>query len=490
MSGAGARYHYHGDDFADRRHRRDFDDRDSARAPQLRRAEGLRAEGPRPGGGGARDVGRGAAAQRPRLGSIEWLDSKQRERHETLYHEIAAVRYEVQQLGGKVEARDNRVQELEHQVQELEHEVEARNNQVQELDCEVQEHKRNYETIKRENSNIKRQRTEADQEKKKCLSVIAQMLMMFSGYSGLILDVRVYGKDTFALAGEVIGNGGNGDLRRGVYVCHDHKEDTLSNISVYPGCIKRFWSGSKPPLWHLSQKIVIKTAKDTVPGLESFKREQDINKRLMENNVKGVPKSQYYDEEDVLVMEDCGQNFEEKYIGSSQQLELKDVCKYGRMILAIIGDIHALGILHMDLKPANLTMKDGKIYIIDFGEALSEWKGNIRKGWCGTYRSVNLSRNNREIGKVDDLWSVYFILLSLIRPDIIVDWKRIKRKHGTNGKHKQLEVKETFIRSNKANCTILQLLADEHKTDEEKFVGFQEQLTSNLNLTIPSVFQF
>lgn len=459
MSARGRSHVNHSADWGHQGYRRGHDNHDSARAPQLRRAEG-----PRPGGGGARDVGRGAAAQYPTVAhSIEWLDRQQKERNESLYVDItAAVRYEFQQLDGKMVARDNRVRELEHQVRELEHQVEERFNQVQ-------EHKRKYETIKCENSNIKRLRTEADQ---KYLFVIAQMLMMFSGYSGPILDVRVYGKDTFALTGEVVGNGGNGDLRRGVYVCHDHKEDTLSNISVYPGCIKRCWS--EPPLWQPSQKIVIKTAKDTVPGLESFKREQDINKRLMENNVKGVPKSQYYDDEDVLVMEDCGQNFEEKF--KSQPLEIGQVCKYGLMILAIILGIHDLGILHMDLKPANLTYQDGKVYIIDFGEAMDvNENANVRHGWTGTYRSVNLSGTNREIGKVDDLWSVYFILLSLIDPNIIGGWKRIKRRHGNQ---KQLEAKKQFIDDNKNKCTILQLLADKGKTDKEKFVGFKQYLTS------------
>ena len=134
------RRRHHGDDFADWQHHRGLDNRNSARAPQLGRAEG-----PRPGGGGALDVGRDAAAQRPtqrpRVGSIEWLDSRQEERHESLYVDItAAVRYGFQQLGGKVEAlvaRDNRVRELEHQVRKLEHQVEERNNKVQQLEHQV-----------------------------------------------------------------------------------------------------------------------------------------------------------------------------------------------------------------------------------------------------------------------------------------------------------------------------------------------------------------
>ena len=116
------------------------------------------------------------------------------------------------------------------------------------------------------------------------------------------------------------------------------------------------------------------------------------------------------------------------------------------------------------------------MYIIDFGEAMDvNENANVRHGWTGTYRSVNLSGTNREIGKVDDLWSVYFILLSLIDPNIIGGWKRIKRRHGNQ---KQLEAKKQFIDDNKNKCTILQLLADKGKTDKEKFVGFKQYLTS------------
>ena len=421
-----------------------------------------------------------------------WLDDR-------LYRGITAVvKDEVRHLGSQVLlARDNRVRELERQVEQHKDEVrqlgiqvEARDNQVHELEQQKQESNNQVQhlgsrvrELEHQVRELEHQKREADQEKEKYYFVIVQTIMMFSGYSGPILDFRVYGKDTFALTGDVVVNGANGNLWRGLYVCHDHKEDRTRRI-VHSGVIKTCWS--EPALWQSYQKIVIKTAKAT--GLESFKREQAVNKRLMENNVKGVPLSQYYDDEKVLVMEDCGQNFEEYFetvYKYKSPLKLGKVCKYGLMILAIIGDIHNLGILHMDLKPANLTMKYSKVYIIDFGEALRNVNGNVRHGWHGTYRSVNLSRTNREIGKVDDLWSVYFILVSLIHPSIIAHWKDIKSADRDGGKEKQLDAKKRFIDDNKDKCTILQLLADEGKTHEEKFVGFKEHLNSE-----EGVFQF
>ncbi|XP_016094696.1 tau-tubulin kinase 2-like [Sinocyclocheilus grahami] len=113
--------------------------------------------------------------------------------------------------------------------------------------------------------------------------------------------------------------------------------------------------------------------------------------------------------------------------------------RLGQQILEAIESIHSVGFLHRDIKPSNFAM--GRLastcqtcYMLDFGLA-RQFTNSCQEvrpprpvaGFRGTvrYASVN-AHKNREMGRHDDLWSLFYMLVEFMVGQL--PWRKIKDK--------------------------------------------------------------
>jgi len=129
---------------------------------------------------------------------------------------------------------------------------------------------------------------------------------------------------------------------------------------------------------------------------------------------------------------------------------LSTTLRLGKHILAAIRDIHEVGFLHRDIKPSNFAMgqpnsaKTRQVFMLDYGLARQYLTaaGEVRQpravaGFRGTvrYASVN-AHDNREMGRHDDLWSLFYMLIEFLQGQL--PWRKIKDKDQVG------QIKRTF----------------------------------------------
>lgn len=147
----------------------------------------------------------------------------------------------------------------------------------------------------------------------------------------------------------------------------------------------------------------------------------------------------------------------------------------------VLETIHTLGILHRDIKPDNLMIKErsletNQVYIIDFG--LSKWfldssgnhmKEKTTKTMVGTikYSSINV-HNGIEPSRRDDLESLCYTFLSLYGKELMwinvcEELKRIDETDETQEPNKKKQVCEK-IKTLKLDDALFSDLPDEFLT--------------------------
>ena len=123
--------------------------------------------------------------------------------------------------------------------------------------------------------------------------------------------------------------------------------------------------------------------------------------------------------------------FQENHPGGI--LPLSEVGRLGEGMLRAMKNFHEAGFVHRDIKPSNFVFRgrpaDLDICLIDFGLA-KRWKtkdGRIEPerpnvGFRGTsrYASIN-SHDGADLGRRDDLWSLFYVLIELVAPPL--PWK-------------------------------------------------------------------
>ena len=165
----------------------------------------------------------------------------------------------------------------------------------------------------------------------------------------------------------------------------------------------------------------------------------------------------------------CGRTEEINYIAMSllgpslselrkqqpkQKFSLSTTLRVGVQVISAVRAMHDCGFLHRDIKPSNFAIGSSSAtkrtcFMLDFGLARQYMTptGEIRPprpvaGFRGTvrYASIN-AHQSKDLGRHDDLWSVFYMLVELATGEL--PWKKIRDKE-TAGKskikcnHKQL----------------------------------------------------
>ncbi|ORC93701.1 protein kinase [Trypanosoma theileri] len=142
-----------------------------------------------------------------------------------------------------------------------------------------------------------------------------------------------------------------------------------------------------------------------------------------------------------LVMQRLGSNLAELRRGTqSGTFSTYTTLRVGISCLKAIQGIHDLGLVHRDIKPSNFVIglggsSDPRVcYLIDFGLArrYRRVNGEVRPprenaGFRGTSRYASLaSHHQQELGRVDDIWSLLFMLIEFATGTL--PWRKYKEK--------------------------------------------------------------
>ena len=382
---------------------------------------------------------------------------------------LSTVRATDKRCAWMVEALQATDERCAWMVEALQKVSQAQQETIQALQKMSQAQQEELRDLKRKSDQLTREKTELTQERDDLKQSISAV---------------VYKDDTFIFTDqrEPMKQGACGKVRRGKHVNHDYGEEK-PKASVVNGF--RLLHYRQPTTWHRDEEVVIKTPKT----LEFFEREKNIIEILMKNEVQGVPKSCCYGDEKVIVMKYCGETLWEKHRSESvsKPVSLDLVCDYGLQMVEIVERLHKVNVLHNDIKLENVTKtNNGTINLIDFGESILLEDGiyETDKLWSGLHRSLNHhslpGAGMRKLSGVDDLWSVYFVLLDLVRPAIVKGWRRARDKVPDDKKRKvAAQVKKTFVEGND-KCAILQVLKGdgEYPTKLAKFKELLEEKES------------
>lgn len=118
---------------------------------------------------------------------------------------------------------------------------------------------------------------------------------------------------------------------------------------------------------------------------------------------------------------------------------LSTTVRLSAQMLDAIEAVHDSGFLHRDIKPSNFAMgrlpsQARQLYLLDFGLArqYTNTEGDVRParpvaGFRGTVRYASRNAHqNRELGRHDDLWSMFYMLVEFVSGQL--PWRRLKDK--------------------------------------------------------------
>jgi tau tubulin kinase len=122
-----------------------------------------------------------------------------------------------------------------------------------------------------------------------------------------------------------------------------------------------------------------------------------------------------------------------------QNFSISTTLRVGIQIISAVQAMHDCGFLHRDIKPSNFSIGDTPetsrtCFMLDFGLArqYTTVTGEVRQprpvaGFRGTVRYASLNAHlSRDLGRHDDLWSVFYLLVELAVGHL--PWRRIRDK--------------------------------------------------------------
>ena len=180
--------------------------------------------------------------------------------------------------------------------------------------------------------------------------------------------------------------------------------------------------------------VVVKF-EDTNNNFITLKNEATILKYLYENNCHDVPTIQWYGIHlnylsIVIPKYDCSL-YDYRYSNNSK-LPYNSLCEAIVSIISIINNIHDLFVIHRDIKPHHFMLRNGKIYLIDFGISTfyvdenkklkrNEINENSVIG-SSNYASINLYNGNC-YSRRDDLISICYTIIFLFTLEL--PWENV-----------------------------------------------------------------
>jgi eukaryotic-like serine/threonine-protein kinase len=111
----------------------------------------------------------------------------------------------------------------------------------------------------------------------------------------------------------------------------------------------------------------------------------------------------------VIVMETlCGETLE--HLTGRVRLSARELANLGAHLASALRHLHAQGVLHLDLKPANVVAEHGRAKLIDLSHARRPGRMPAGNGtWC--YMAPEQVRGG-EVGAAADVWGLGIVLYS------------------------------------------------------------------------------
>jgi serine/threonine protein kinase len=120
-----------------------------------------------------------------------------------------------------------------------------------------------------------------------------------------------------------------------------------------------------------AMKILLPTPTTTVDAPERFLREVQLLAVLDHPNIARLHNAFYYEGQLVMVMELVSGDTLRR-VGATRAIPLPKVMEYATQILSALDYAHARGVVHRDVKPANIMVGvDERLKLLDFGIATS-----------------------------------------------------------------------------------------------------------------------
>ncbi|MEO1375104.1 MAG: AAA family ATPase [Cyanobacteria bacterium J06635_10] len=173
------------------------------------------------------------------------------------------------------------------------------------------------------------------------------------------------------------------------------------------------------------QPVILKVLNDPYPTPEKiawFKQEYELTRKL---NLPGVVTAYALERHErhwVIVLEDFGGDSLTQ-LGLAGKLKLRDFLKLAISISEIIGQIHAIKVIHKDINPSNIILKSvtNQVKIIDFGistvlsrENMNFQSPTILEGTLPYISPEQTGRMNRSIDYRTDFYSLGITFYQLL----------------------------------------------------------------------------
>lgn len=170
--------------------------------------------------------------------------------------------------------------------------------------------------------------------------------------------------------------------------------------------------------------VVVKTLRDPHPTsrqIASYERAFELGRAAASPGLVRDVELVHWESSVALVMEDVGGVSLDR-AANGEALPVADVLRLGAALAGALGGLHAAGVIHKDIKPANVVIRPGtsSVWLIDLGiatrlarESVSQATPNRVEGTLLYVSPEQTGRTNRSVDSRSDLYSLGATLFEL-----------------------------------------------------------------------------